>query len=986
MREFDLSRILDRYELIETKEIDEIKSTGLYFKHIKSGARVCVLSNEDDNKVFSIGFRTPPADSTGVAHILEHSVLCGSKKFPVKDPFIELAKGSLNTFLNAMTYPDKTVYPVASYNDKDFANLCDIYMDAVLHPNIYDKPEIFYQEGWRYEVSDEGEFSVNGVVYNEMKGVFSSPEQILVRALSTSLFPDTPYGKESGGDPVDIPKLTYEQFLDFHRTYYHPSNSYISFYGDMDVTEKLDWLDKSYLKEYDKIEVDSKLPYQKAFEETKVLRLNYPCTEKEELEGHNYLAYNAVYEDSLADEICIAMEVLSYYLLDCPGAPLKKKLLAKKICKDVLGGSNNGILQPFFTIAIKDSKLNDDKEFKQIVKDTLREILSDGLDSVALSAAISRFEFSHREASFDSQPKGLIYSLNMLDSWLYDDSMPFDKLFENNIYKSLKEKADKGFFEEIIEKYLLNNTHESVVILTPDLDYNNKLENELRTRLNEVREALSEKELEVIKENAIKLKKYQEKVDTKEELLCIPRLKREDLSDKVPQTSNIELEDVDCKCIYHDVNSNGISYIDLFFDLGELDSNQVCYAGLFDAVFAAIGTKKHSINELTTLIDLNTGGISSDCASYKTLKEEKAGYYTRISTRVLKGKVKEALKIIGELILEIDFEDYEQLQEIIMETKSRLAMEVNGAAHQMAIRMAGACLSSDGAFTELTKGMSFYEFIYDLEENFEAKKEEIATYLKDFIDTVFTKENLTCSITCDKENLDEVKEEIKEFATSIDKTLESGGLGKTVKSSTKMLKNIELTFKKENKAVKLPGQVCFVGRCGSFNKEKYSGAFSVLKTILGYEYLWKNVREQGGAYGCMCAFLRNGKSYLVSYRDPNLSRTLGVYDKITDYIEGFCADEEEMTKYIIGAISNIDTPLTPIMKGRRDMTNYFVGLSDDEIKKSKLQVIGAKSEDIRALKDTVWEFLNTSVICVLGDTKKIEEAKDLFDNIIEFKM
>lgn len=973
----DLSRIEGIYSLIKTEYIDEIKSTGLYFKHNKSGARVCVLSNDDNNKVFSIAFRTPPSDSTGVAHILEHSVLCGSDKFPVKDPFIELAKGSLNTFLNAMTYPDKTVYPVASYNDKDFDNLCDIYMDAVLHPNIYKHPEIFLQEGWRYEFDENGEMTVNGVVYNEMKGVFSSPEQILNRALSTSLFPDTPYGKESGGDPEDIPSLSYEDFLNFHKTYYHPSNSYISLYGDMDYVKKLVWLDEEYLSAYDEINVDSAIPYQDSFADMEVMELNYPIVDDDGADDKNYLAYNAVYGSTLDDELCIAMDVLSYCLIDSPSATLKKKLLGKKICKDVFGGSNNGILQPYFTVAIKDSSLSDGKQYANLIKETLKEIVEEGIDPVSINAAISRFEFSHREACFDSLPKGLVYLLNMLDGWLYKEDEPFAKLYENHIYERLKEKAGTGYFEEIIRKYIIDGTHESVVVLTPDMDYNSKAEKRLAEKINEIKDKLTSEELERIKENGRKLKVYQEKTDTKEELACIPRLKREDLSDKIIPVSNVVNEVAGIKTIYHKIDCNGISYIDLYFDLGNMDEKLVPYLGLFEALFASIRTGNYSLSDLNNEIDLNTGGITCEAGVLRK-NTEGSMYYFRIGTKVLKGKAPKAMELISEIALNSDYSDEQQLMEIIMEVKSRLAMEIMGAGHQAAVRRCSAAFDSEGAFVEMIKGISFYDFVYELENDFEGRKTRIIAALNEIVNQIFSKNNLVISITCDKENLPEIMESVELISGKLE--------DEKINMNVSKLNSANLAFTTGNEGIKLPGRVSFVSKCGCFEKDRFTGALSVLKTILSYEFLWKNVREQGGAYGCMCNFLRNGRSFFVSYRDPNLDRTLEVYDKVLEYIANFEADEEEMTKFIIGTISSIDAPMTPSIRGRRDMINYLSEISDEERLKAKMQILKADSESIRNLKNILGEVMGDSRICVLGDGKKIDECKDLFDSIMELKM
>ena len=446
---------LQTYEIITEENLSGIQTRGTLLRHKKSGARVLLMENDDPNKVFSIGFRTPPSDSTGVPHIMEHSVLCGSKNFPAKDPFVELVKGSLNTFLNAMTYPDKTVYPVASCNDKDFQNLMHVYMDAVFYPNIYQHEEIFRQEGWSYRLeSPEGKLSYNGVVYNEMKGAFSSPESVLDRVVLNTLFPDTSYANESGGDPEEIPKLTYQQFLDFHRTYYHPSNSYIYLYGDMDMGEKLRWLDEEYLSGFEKMDVDSRIKYQEPFEEMVEKRIPYSIASDESLEDNTYLSYNKVIGTSLDRELYLAFQILDYALLSAPGAPLKKALTEAGIGKDIMGSYDNGIYQPIFSVIAKNANLSQKEEFLKVIGEVLQELVKNGIDRKALEAGINYHEFRYREADFGSYPKGLMYGLQILDSWLYDDTKPFIHIDVLDVFEFLKEKLDTGYYENLIQRYL----------------------------------------------------------------------------------------------------------------------------------------------------------------------------------------------------------------------------------------------------------------------------------------------------------------------------------------------------------------------------------------------------------------------------------------------------------------------------------------------------------------------------------------------------
>lgn len=444
------------YELVKEEDISDVRSHGVLLRHKKSGARVMLVENDDDNKVFYIGFRTPPKDSTGVAHILEHSVLCGSEKFPLKDPFVELAKGSLNTFLNAMTYSDKTVYPVASCNSQDFQNLMHVYLDAVFFPNIYKHEEIFRQEGWNYQLNDPDDaITYNGVVYNEMKGVFSSADEVLDREILNSLFPDTPYGVESGGDPKVIPELTYEQFLDFHRQYYHPSNSYIYLYGDMDMAEKLDFIDKEYLSRFDQITVDSQIPWQKPFEKAKDLERYYPILDNEDEEDGTYLSYNMVIGSSLDISLCMSFLILDYALLNSPGAPLKKALLDAGIGKDIYGSFDDGICQPYFSIVAKNARESDKERFIQVIRDTLSDLAKNGLDKKSLEAGINYFEFRFREADFSSYPKGLMYGLEAFSSWLYDDDEPFAEFKQLAIYQEMKANVHTDHFEGLIQNYML---------------------------------------------------------------------------------------------------------------------------------------------------------------------------------------------------------------------------------------------------------------------------------------------------------------------------------------------------------------------------------------------------------------------------------------------------------------------------------------------------------------------------------------------------
>ena len=522
------------YTLIKEKYIEELNSKATLLKHNKSGARLLLLENEDDNKLFQIGFRTPPTDDTGVPHILEHSTLCGSKKFPVKDPFVELLKSSLNTFLNALTFPDKTLYPVASCNDKDFANLMEVYMDAVFYPNVYLHEEIFKQEGWHYELEDkDSQVTYNGVVYNEMKGVFSSPEQVMMSASLHALFPDSPYGVDSGGNPEFIPDLTYEAFKNFHAKYYHPSNCYICLYGNMNMAERLDWLDKEYLSKFDKIDPNSEITYQKEFTKPNEEHIYYPVGKDESLEDKTYYAFNALVGDNKDSKLARAFSILNYALLDMPGAPLKQAILDAKIGKDVMSSYESGILQPAFGIFVKDGKEDKLSEFKKVINDTLKDIVNKGIDKKSLLAAINFYEFKTREADFGGAPKGLVYAIVALETWLYDENDPFNRFETNAIFESLRNEAKGDYFEKIIEKYLINNHHLAYVVCSPSNTLGEERDLATADKLAKFKASLSEEEINKLIEDTKALKEYQSTPSTASELATLPKLTIDDIKKDV---------------------------------------------------------------------------------------------------------------------------------------------------------------------------------------------------------------------------------------------------------------------------------------------------------------------------------------------------------------------------------------------------------------------------------------------------------------------
>ena len=913
----------------------------------------------DENKVFSVGFRTPPTDDTGVPHILEHSTLCGSKKFPVKDPFIELLKGSLNTFLNAMTYPDKTVYPVASCNDKDFANLMEVYMDAVFYPNVYLHEEIFKQEGWHYELENvDADIIYNGVVYNEMKGAFSSPEQVVMRESRHALFPDTTYGVESGGDPEFIPNLTYEAFKNFHHRFYSPANSYIIMYGNMNMEEKLNWLDEEYLSKFDVIKVDSHIDYQKPFTTPIHEEIFYPVGKDESLENKTYYSYNAVigtYEDA---KLNLAFQILNYALLEAPGAPLKQAIIDAGIGSDILSDFDSGLLQPVLSIIVKDAQSGKEQVLDEVINKTLKELVTKGIDKKSIQAAINYYEFKYREADFGGAPKGLVYGLNAMETWLYDDNDPFTKLEYNAQFSSLKEELNTNYYEELINKYLLNNNHVAYVTVSPSNTLGAEKEQALKEKLAAYKASLTKEELEKLVNDTKALKEYQATPSTLEELATIPLLTREDIDDKVEPLYNEEQILDGVKVLKHNVETNGIGYLNFCFNTKDVPNELIPYVGLLQNVLGYVDTTKYTYQNLTQDININTGGINPRTKIISIGDNDVLPLFV-FETKALYDKIPFVFDTVKEIITSSKLNNKRRLMEILGENKSQRQMMLMGRGHVASMNRAFSYIRSSSYYNELVDGISEYQFIEDLCLNFETKYEEIITNLEKVIKLIFRKENLIISYTATNNAYDKY---LTDFVNSLYKEEVQKG-------------KFEFTPNLLNEGFRTPSTVQYVARVGNFKEVgNYTGAFQVFAMALRYDYLWMQVRVLGGAYGCMSNFTRNGNVYFVSYRDPNLEKTMDVYMNIPNYIDSFNPSTDDLTKYIIGAIGMLDTPLSPKDKGARSFLAYLQNVTYEDLKQERHEVLNVTLDDIKALKPLIEKALNDNALCVIGNENKIEDS------------
>lgn len=963
---------LAEYEILDEHRVEDVQSDGFILRHKKSGARIAILSNNDDNKVFYIGFRTPPEDETGVPHIIEHTTLCGSKKFPVKDPFIELAKGSLNTFLNAMTYPDKTVYPVASCNEQDFKNLMDVYLDAVFNPNITKYEEIFKQEGWHYELTGrDDELKINGVVYNEMKGAYSSPDEVLSSQIYRSLFPDNTYSKDSGGNPEYIPKLTYEAYLDFYHKYYHPSNSYIYLYGDMDVVERLEWLDKEYLSLYDYKKVNSEINKQPAFDEIKNVEAQYSITMDDSQENKTYLSYNRVVGDTLDEMLYQAFDVLDYALVSSPGAPVKQALIDAGIGDDVYGSYDAGILQPVFSFVAKNANASQADEFESIIENTLKEVVKTGINKEALLAGINSSEFKFREADFGQFPKGLLFGLNCLDSWLFDDMKPFIHLECLGTFAKLRKAVDTDYFEKLIQEYLLDNTHGSSVTVKPKRGLGNEREEALAKELSDYKASLSDEEIKKLIEDTEHLKKYQEEPSSDEDLRKLPMLTRADMKKNAMPFSNIEDELLDVKVVRHDIESNGIDYISFLFDAGDFAQSELGYLGFFTNALGLVSTEKYSYTDLANATNIYTGGISTGTASHPDIKDRYNFVFKfEVKLKVLEKNLDKALELMEQMLLSSDFTDTKRLGELVAQIKARLQANLSSSGHLVAAMRSMSSFSRYALYQDELKGIAFYRSICRIEKELSESPKSVSDKLAAIAKKLFARNRMLISFTGNNEAYCNAKPSLEKVIAGFDKMSAVGN-------------QAEVHFNTAKEAFIDASQIQYVAKTGDFICEgyEYTGALRLLRIILSYDYLWINVRVKGGAYGCMNTFLRSGESYFVSYRDPNLSDTLDVYDRIPEYIKSFSPDERDMTKYIIGTFSALDTPMNPEAKGSRSLSAYLEGITYEQIQKERNEILNAQPEDIRRLADLVKAVLKKGSICVIGNENMIKESAGLFENV-----
>ncbi len=965
-------KITEGFLLIKESYVDEIKSKAYEYIHLKSGAKLLAVKNEDKNKVFSITFKTPPKDSTGVAHILEHSVLCGSRKFPLKEPFVELVKGSLNTFLNAMTFPDKTMYPVASQNTEDFFNLIDVYLDAVFYPNIYQEENILKQEGWHYELENiSDDLNIKGVVYNEMKGVFSSPDGILQYKVQEALYPDTPYGVESGGDPEFIPNLTNDNFKEFHKSYYHPANSYIYLYGDGDLEQELAFLDKNYLSDFEKIAIDVEILKQKAFSEQKRIVEAYSIAADEEIAEKGIIALNYVIGSALDAELVMGMQILSYMLLESQAAPLRRALMELELGKDVYSNYEESILQPVFSIVAKDIDLAREAEFLLVIENTMKKIVLEGFDTKLLEAAINSYEFSLREANAHGLPLGLLYGITVFNSWLYGGD-PLEYLRYEEVLASIKKKSLCKYFENLVEQYFLHNDHSAVVCLKPEKNLSEQRDNEQKIKLEKIKKAMSDAEITSLLEGTEKIKLWQQREDSKEALASIPQLPLSAIDAK-PQEIVQEIHHFrDVQCLFHPQNTRGIIYLNCVFETDAVSQADIPYLSLLMTVLKKLSTDNYDFTELTNELNIHTGGL---CFKLETIaldkKEEEYKTIALITSKALTVKIDKLLELILQIITKTKFNDNKRLLEIIKESRSHLSLSYLEAGHHVAGERAGSYCSQMRAFGEKADGLEYFKWLTKLEKNFQKEADDLALKLAEVCSKIFCSNKLLLSFTAEESDKNEILTKFDNFVSQLP-------LGES--ESCKY----EFVLENKDEALVVPSEVQYVAISMNYASHgfNYHGSMQVLRNVLSKDYLWNNVRVLGGAYGAMVSIDKRGLLTFMSYRDPNIEETLAVYRGAAEYLRNFKADIREMEKYIIGTFSKLDMPLTPQMYGERGLVRYLTKTELSDLEKERLEILQTTTEQIRHYANLLQVLGDKGGFTVLGSALRIAESEKAFSIIV----
>ncbi len=956
----------EKFKLIFEKGISELKGLARFYSHVRTGARVLSIINEDDNKVFGICFRTPPSDSTGVAHILEHSVLCGSRKYPVKEPFVELVKGSLKTFLNAFTYPDKTCYPVASQNVQDFYNLVDVYLDAVFYPRL--TPFVLQQEGWHYELDDpDGPLTIKGVVYNEMKGVYSSPDSMLSELSQQSLFPDTTYGLDSGGDPKVIPRLTFEQFKSFHDRFYHPSNAMIYFFGNDDPDRRLEIIDE-YLKDFSRIDPESGIPLQTPkTAQSKIVR-PFAASINEAGQGglKSMVTINWLLPETTDAVLNLALQILEYVLLGMPGSPLKRALIESGLGEDIAGGGlETELRQLFFSTGLKGIRAEDAPEVEKLIFETLSSLARDGIDPETVEAGLNTIEFHLRESNFGSFPQGLAIMLRALSTWLYEADPTSLLAFESPLNQVKEKLKSRGFLEGLISRYFLDNQHRTVVLLEADPGLAERQAEEEAAKFDQIKHSLSAEEIRHIIEDANTLQRMQSSQDSPEALASIPVLK---ISDLDRRNKMIPLEQRPAEGVpgfYHDIFTSGVSYFDVGFNLQTLPARYLPYAPLFGRALFEMGTDFQDFVSLSQKISRKTGGIHPEVFASAMIGGGDPAAWLFLRGKSMTAQVKDLMDILGGTSGAVKLDDRERFRQIVLEEKARQERKIVPSGHQVINQRIRAHFNLADWVRESTDGISYFLFLGKLAKEVDENWGKVLSDLEDVRRLLINRSAMVFNLTADSRDLHSIEPHVHRFLH-------------TLPGRPAAIERWQPRLFPEFEGIMVPSQVNYVGKGADLYGKGYElhGSSKVITGYLRASWLWEKVRVQGGAYGGFCLFDRiSGVFTFISYRDPNLLKTIENFDGTAQFLRTADLSDDEIRKAIIGAIGDLDSYMLPDMKGYVSMLRQLTGDSEEERQKMRDQILGTTADDFSAFAEILEKVNRDGIVKVLGSQAAIEAAQ-----------
>lgn len=965
--------IVSGFQVEEAEDIKEVYGTAYTFKHLKTGAKLLFISNNDNNKVFSASFKALPEDSTGISHILEHSLLCGSEKYPLKEPFVELMKGSVKTFLNAMTFPDKTMYPVASTNDQDFTNLMDVYLDAVYFPRLYTDPLILKQEGWRYEIVDQ-KLKLNGVVMSEMKGAYSNPDAVINQEIMKRMFPNTVYRFDSGGDPSQISQLTQEKFVEFHKKYYHPSNSYLYLYGNGSISKQLAHIDQGYLSRFEALKELPQIQKQIGFKKPQTQTMQYSVGTNDSTKNKTIITTAWSFGDPTNGEEALAFQILNTLLIGTDASPLKRELLKAKISSTIEGYFDGGLNQPLYILAIKDTEAKHLQKYLTVVETTLKKLAQTGFDEKLIQSTINNLEFRLKENESGSTPKGLIYNYKVLESWIYGGN-PTAHLKTEGYLNTIKAQIKNKYFEKLITRNLLNNTYRLNLVAVPvkGLDQKNAKQQEIQ--LEKLKKSMTAQQLKDIEKVQADLKKKQTTSDKAEDLEKLPVLSINDINPKAPVIDRKLLKIDQTDVLFHPQPTQDISYVQLYFNLKNLPEELIPYAELLSSLLGQLNTKNYSFSDLSNEIRLHLGGISTDISTFSNAQNmNDFKTYFVVRGKYLTPQVSHFYRLTNEIISTSNLNDLPRIKELLAEMSTALESNLQSNGSMYATTKVQAFYSKEAAFSELTSGISYIEFIKKWAKASDSELRLLVQKLEEVRMHLTSQNQLFASFTSESKN-----EKVNLEAL----TLYKAQLPETAQGQPQSWK-LSFTDQQKNKeALIVNSKVQYVSMGTDFTKSdyKFNGQMVVLSNLLRKDYLWNRLRVQSGAYGAMFDISRNGNIHFTSFRDPQLSSTIKTYNETADYLKNLNLTEREVQKYIIGTMSSVDFPLSSSSQGIVDTHNYLRGLTQDDIQKTRTEILKTKLSDLKKYEQLFRKTLPQMNTFVVGSESKINENKDLFDSI-----